>query len=111
VAPHRRGGELSCNVRIVPPGMKHYGLGSCQVAPITNSDIWTHGGGQMALFPVSPMLCACLVPPTPQTPPLGRFCRPPGRSLSREMCAKMLAHQASFPVKCIREMPRVIEYP
>src|SRR5262249_24806108 len=36
-----------------PPGTKHYGLGSCQVAPITNSAIWMHGGGQMARFPDS----------------------------------------------------------
>jgi hypothetical protein len=44
-------GKEFCNVRIVPPGAKHYGLGSCQVAPIMNSDIWTRAGGEMALFP------------------------------------------------------------
>ena len=36
-------GKEFCNVRIVPPGAKHYGLGSCQVAPITDSDSWHVG--------------------------------------------------------------------
>src|SRR5262249_27973948 len=46
------------DVQIVPPGTKHYGLGSCQVASITNGDSWTHGCGQVTLFPFCPHFSA-----------------------------------------------------
>src|SRR5262249_50436421 len=53
--PDRGKASKTSNVLIVSPGTKHYELASCQVISMANSASWTQGGGQGALFPVSPV--------------------------------------------------------